>query len=92
MVRDHPGTNLSLASVNLPNTVSTFSIWKSLKEMTDMVHGHSNVQKPKRHSNAMKERNRKNFYFEFTTLRFKPLSEHGSWKGKSDYIIREKLE
>lgn len=87
LVRDHPGTSLSLASIRLPRTVSTFSIWKNQKEMTDMVHGHSEVPKPKRHSKAMKERNRKDFHFEFTTLRFEAISEHGTWKGKSNYIF-----
>lgn len=86
LVRDHPGTILSLASVKFPNTVSTFSIWKSEKDMTDMVHGHSRIEKPKRHSNAMKERERKDFHFEFTTLRFKPLAEFGKWKGQSNFI------
>lgn len=86
LVRDHPGATLSLASVKFPNTVSTFSIWKSEKDMTDMVHGHSNVEKPKRHSKAMRERERKDFHFEFTTLRFKPLAEFGKWKGQSDFI------
>ncbi|MDX1628223.1 MAG: hypothetical protein R3345_05955 [Fulvivirga sp.] len=86
LVRDHPGTTLSLASVRFPNTVSTFSIWKTEKEMTDMVHGHSSVEKPRRHSAAMKERERKNFHFEFTTLRFKPLAEFGKWKNQSNFI------
>lgn len=86
LVRDHPGTTLSLASIKFPNTVSTFSIWKTEKEMTDMVHGHSKVEKPKRHSAAMKERERKNFHFEFTTLRFKPIAEFGSWKGQTNFI------
>ena len=86
LVRDHPGTTLSLASVRFPNTVSTFSIWKTEREMTDMVHGHSAIEKPKRHSDAMKERERKDFHFEFTTLRFKPLSEFGSWKGQTNFI------
>ncbi len=85
LVRDHSGTLLSIASFKFPNTVSTFSIWKNIKEMESMVHGHSKMPKPKRHSNAMKERERKNFHFEFTTLRFKPLSEYGSWKGYSNY-------
>ena len=89
LVRDHPGTTLSLASVKFPNTVSTFSIWKSEKEMTDMVRGHSPVEKPKRHSDAMKERERKNFHFEFTTLRFKPIAEYGSWKGKMNYAQKK---
>tara|TARA_R110001632_G_scaffold58548_6_gene142513 strand:+ start:1590 stop:2252 length:663 start_codon:yes stop_codon:yes gene_type:complete len=86
LVRDHTGTLLSLASVRFPNTVSTFSIWKTEKEMTNMVHGHSEMPNPKRHSNAMKERERKNFHYEFTTLRFKPLSESGAWKNKDNYI------
>lgn len=88
LVRDHPGTTLSLASVKFLNTVSTFSIWKTEKEMTDMVHGHSAVEKPQRHSAAMKERERKDFHFEFTTLRFKPLAEFGNWKGESNFIPR----
>ncbi len=86
LVRDHPGTTLSLASIRLPRTVSTFSVWKSQKEMTDMVYGHSAVPKPKRHINAMKERDRKDFHFEFTTLRFKPIAEYGEWKGQKNII------
>jgi hypothetical protein len=86
LVRDHPGTILSLASIRLPRTVSTFSIWKNLKDMTDMVHGHSAVPKPKRHIDAMKERDRKDFHIEFTTLRFRAISESGEWNGKKNYI------
>lgn len=86
LVRDHPGTILSSASIRFPRTVSTFSIWKSQKEMTDMVHGHSSVSQPQRHINAMKERDRKDFHFEFTTLRFKPISEFGEWKGQMNII------
>jgi hypothetical protein len=54
--------------------------------MTDMVRGHSKMPKPERHINAMKERNRKDFHFEFTTLRFKPLAEYGEWNNKRNYI------
>lgn len=86
LVRDHPATTLSLASIKFPNTVSTFSVWKTQKEMTDMVHGHSKVPKPERHADAMKERNRKDFHFEFTTLRFKPISEFGTWNGQTNII------
>ena len=85
-VRDHNGTTISLASIRYPNIVSTFSIWKTQKEMTDMVHGHSKMSQPKRHQNAMKERERKDFHFEFTTLRFKPLAEYGEWNNKRNYI------
>jgi hypothetical protein len=86
LVRDHPGTILSSASIRFPRTVSTFSIWKSQKEMTDMVFGHSSVSHPKRHINAMKERDRKDFHFEFTTLRFKPICEFGEWDGQANII------
>lgn len=85
-VRDDNRTTLSLASIRYPNMVSTFSIWQTQKAMTDMVHGHSKMPQPKRHVNAMKERNRKDFHFEFTTLRFKPIVEYGSWKGINNYI------
>lgn len=54
--------------------------------MTDMVHGHSPVSHSKRHSKAMKERERKDFHFEFTTLRFKPSSEFGEWNGRKNII------
>lgn len=85
-VRDHPGTTLALASIRLPRTVSTFSIWKSQKEMTDMVYGKGAGEDPKRHLKAMKERDRKDFHYQFTTLRFKPLSEHGEWDGRKNII------
>ena len=86
LVRDHDGTTLSLASIRFPNTISTFSIWKTQKEMTDMVMGHSQIPQPKRHLDAMKERIRKDFHYEFTTLRFKPISEFGEWNGNSNFI------
>lgn len=84
LVRDHPGTTLSLASIRYPNIISTFSIWKTTKEMTDMVN--SKVSNPKRHSNAMMERERKDFHFEFTTLRFKAISEVGFWDNRSNFV------
>ena len=86
LVRDHPGTTLALASIRYPRTISTFSVWKSAKEMTDMVRGHSSVPLPKRHIDAMKERDRKDFHFEFTTLRFKAISESGEWNGLANII------
>ena len=86
LVRDHPGISLALAAIRLPRTVSTFSVWKSQKEMVGMAHGHSSVPKPKRHADAMKERERKDFHIQFTTLRFKPIGEYGKWKGRTNII------
>ena len=92
LVRDHPGVSLALAAIRLPRTVSTFSVWKSQKEMVDMVHGRSSVPQPKRHAQAMKERERKDFHFQFTTLRFKPNAEYGSWEGRSNIIPNLKIK
>ncbi|PCJ58590.1 MAG: hypothetical protein COA79_12575 [Planctomycetota bacterium] len=86
LVRDHPGITLATASIRLPRTVSTFSVWKTQREMLEMVWGNSSISKPKRHDMAMKERQRKDFHSQFTTLRFKALSEHGQWDGRSDYV------
>lgn len=86
LVRDHPGTTLALAAMRPPRTISTFTVWKSLQEMVDMVHGHSPVPQPGRHAVAMVERQRKDFHIEFTTLRFRPISESGSWEGRSPIL------
>ncbi len=88
LVRDHPGATLALAAIRPPRTVSTFSVWRTAREMTDMVFGRSAVPTPQRHSAAMAERERRDFHHEFTTLRFRPLSEHGSWQGRGDYVRR----
>ena len=86
LVRDHPGTTLAIAAMRLPRTVSTFSVWNSKQEMIDMVRGHSSVPQPGRHADAMDERRRKDFHFEFTTLRFKPIAEYGSWEERTNIV------
>ena len=35
LVRDHPGTTLALAAMRPPRTVSTFSVWRSQREMIE---------------------------------------------------------
>jgi hypothetical protein len=86
LVRDHPGAMMAMAAMRLPRTVSTFTVWKSQGEMADMVRGRSAVPRPERHAAAMSERERKDFHFEFTTLRFAPLAEYGSWEGRSRIV------
>jgi hypothetical protein len=85
-VRDHPGVTLAVAALRPPRTISTFSVWRSMREMVEMVHGRSNVDAPDRHASAMRERERRDFHHEFATYRFRPLSEHGSWQGRSDVV------
>lgn len=86
LVRDHPATTLAIAAIRPPRTVSTFSVWESQQKMVEMVRGHSAVPRPKRHAVAMVERQRKDFHFQFTTLRFRPLAEYGNWEGRTNII------
>lgn len=86
LVRDDPGTTLALAAARPWRTLSTFTVWRTARAMTDMVHGRSPVPAPERHSAAMAERARKDFHVEFTTLRFACLSEHGSWEGRAPIV------
>lgn len=85
-IRDHKEATLATAAIRLPRTVSTFSIWTSTRAMTGMVFGRDDGAAARRHAEAMTERGRRDFHHEFTTLRFRPLSEHGSWEGRSQYV------
>lgn len=86
LVRDDAGQTLALAAVRPPGTFSTFSIWHSLEAMRAMVEGRGAGHTQQRHAHAMAERERRDFHREFTTLRFRPLSEHGSWRGCQDLV------
>lgn len=86
LVRDHPGVSLAVAAFRPPRTVSTFSIWNSVRDMVGMVHGRSDVDQPARHSAAMRERERRDFHREFATYRFRALSEYGTWQGRSHIV------
>lgn len=86
LVRDHPATTLALAAFRPPRTISTFSVWRTVREMEEMVRGHSAVSDPERHVAAMAERQRRDFHHEFATYRFRPLSEHGAWEGRTGIV------
>jgi hypothetical protein len=86
LVRDHPGVTLALAGFRPPRTISTFSVWRAVREMEEMVHGRSAVPEPERHVAAMAERGRRDFHHEFATFRFRPLSEHGMWEGRTGIV------
>ncbi len=74
-VRDHKGQIRALAAFRPPNTFSTFSIWKNESEMTNMVHGSNRIYDGESHHLAMRERIRKDFHHEFSTMRFAPTKE-----------------
>lgn len=85
-VRDHPEVTLAVAAMRPAHTLSTFSIWSSARAMTGMVFGRDSGDAGHRHAEAMTERDRRDFHHAFTTLRFRPLSEHGTWAGRSSWL------
>lgn len=91
LVRDHPGTTLALTATRPFRTFSTFSVWRSQREMTEMVSGKGAPQTAGNHAKAMVERERKDFHHKFTTLRFRTISEHGAWKGKTNIVPKRIL-
>ena len=86
LVRDHPGVTLAVAGFRPPRTISTFTVWDSARQMLEMVHGPSSVPDPTRHVAAMRERERRDFHHECATFRFRPLSEHGAWEGRTGIV------
>jgi hypothetical protein len=54
--------------------------------MEEMVRGRSAVAGPERHAAAMAERERRDFHREFATYRFRPISEHGAWEGRTGIV------
>lgn len=85
-IRDHPGATLTGSGIRPVRTVSTYSIWRNAREMTEMVFGRGDGPGADQHHRAMRERDRRDFHHEFTTLRFRALSEHGSWQGRTGYV------
>jgi hypothetical protein len=84
-VRDHDGKTLALAAMRPLTTFCTFSVWRDEAAMAGMVHGRTSDKDGTSHALAMRERTRKDFHHEFTTLRMIPLREVGEWNGKSGY-------
>jgi hypothetical protein len=54
--------------------------------MSDMVHGRSDLPEAHAHAVAMAEQRRKDFHVESTFMRFRPLSEHGAWQGRTGIV------
>jgi hypothetical protein len=81
LIANHPAAVFSTGAHRPPRTISTFSIWRTVREMSEMVHGHSDVAHAEVHKVAMAEQRRKDFHRESAFMRFRPISEHGLWKG-----------
>jgi len=82
LVSSHPAALFSTGAQRPPHTISTFSIWRTVREMNEMVHGRSDVPAAHVHQVAMAEQRRKDFHYESAFMRFRPLSEHGEWQGR----------
>lgn len=78
-VRDHPGLRQGAVAFRPLSTFSTFSHWESEAAMLNMVGGEHAKSGRGQHQSAMVERARKPFHYEFTTMRFVPISTHGQW-------------
>jgi hypothetical protein len=81
-VRDHKKQKMALAAFRPFGNFLTFSVWETEEDMVNMVNGNHSSFDGTEHKAAMAERNRKDFHFEFTTLRFEILdkSTMNSWK------------
>jgi hypothetical protein len=82
LIAGHPAAVFSTGAQRPPNTISTFSIWRTVREMTEMVRGRSDVPNAAVHHAAMTEQRRRDFHYESTFMRFRPISEHGEWQGR----------
>lgn len=82
-IRDHEAKTCARVAYRPINTFSTFSIWESEQAMVGMVKGRQPADGHE-HKDALVERARKPFHFEFITLRFAPLSHHGDWEAVRD--------
>jgi len=82
-IRDNPSKTCARVAYRPIKTFSTFSIWESEQAMIAMVRG-KNESDGSEHREAMVERGRNPFHFEFITLRFAPLSHHGDWESVRD--------
>jgi hypothetical protein len=82
LIAGHPAAVFSTGAQRPPNTISTFSIWRTVREMTEMVHGRGDMPNAHVHQTAMAEQRRSDFHHESTFMRFRPLSEHGLWQGR----------
>ena len=82
LIANHPAAVFSTGAQRPPNTISTFSIWRTVREMTEMVHGRGEMPDAHVHRTAMAEQRRRDFHHESTFMRFRPLGEHGTWQGR----------
>lgn len=82
-VRDHPGKTLALAAIRPLSTFCTLSVWHNEATMLGMVQGRDEATDGRDHRLAMRERERKDFRHEFTTMRLVPLGEFGTWRGNN---------
>lgn len=76
-VRNHPGKQKAFAAFRPPRHFLTFSVWDTEADMIQMVQGKNPNRDGSEHKEAMEERSKKDFHFEFTTLRFEIVGESG---------------
>lgn len=76
---DDPGVTLATGLARPPRIVSTFSVWRTAREMRDYAAGRSGDA----HLKAMRAHHQHPFHHESIFARFRPYGARGTWKGLS---------
>lgn len=63
------------------SVVAVTLAWMKLLQVPRFIRWGKPVEELVRDDPAMVERRRKDFHFEFTTLRFRAIGEYGDWEG-----------
>ncbi|KAF5295909.1 hypothetical protein FQA39_LY19314 [Lamprigera yunnana] len=82
LVRNHPRHYFGAGGYPVSEYCGDFFGLESQKEMTDMVHGRSAVEKPNGMVQAMKERDRRISIYDLRRCA-PPIAEFGVWNGRS---------
>lgn len=73
----HPGLLASTGLARPPHLVSTFSVWRTLREMREYAFGQGGA-----HQAAVRADRKHPFHHESAFIRFRPYASHGTWDGR----------
>lgn len=75
----HPGFLQGVTIMRPPFVISTFSVWRNVREMRNYVVG----KYPGGHLRAMRQAEEHGFHHEMSFSRYLPYSAEGQWKGSN---------
>lgn len=83
----HPAYLEGASLMHPPNLVSTFTLWRTVKEMRQYTAG----SYPGGHVQAMKKHEEQVFHHETVFIRLRPYAVEGRWKGRDPLDLMEPL-